>query len=76
LGLVADKDTQMMELLRPSPEEAFVIQNQQVGFAIVIYYFICLLLKWVIACLDFIVQCLSLCIFTLSIKTCECNPKV
>ena len=42
LGFVADKDilehicydfsdTQMMELLRPSLEEAFVIQNQQVG---------------------------------------------
>lgn len=41
LGFVADKDilehicynfqdTQMMELLRPSLEEAFVIQNQQV----------------------------------------------
>jgi len=44
LGFVADKDilehicydfsyTQMMELLRPSLEEAFVIQNQQVGYA-------------------------------------------
>lgn len=43
LGFVADKDilehicydfsdTQMMELLRPSLEEAFVIQNQQVLF--------------------------------------------
>ena len=42
LGFVADKDilehicydfsdTQMMELLRPSLEEAFVIQNQQVN---------------------------------------------
>lgn len=42
LGFVADKDilehicydfsdTQMMELLRPSLEEAFVIQNQQVS---------------------------------------------
>ena len=41
MGFVADKDilehicydfsdTQMMELLRPSLEEAFVIQNQQV----------------------------------------------
>lgn len=47
LGFVADKDilehicydfsdTQMMELLRPSLEEAFVIQNQQVCTAIVI----------------------------------------
>lgn len=47
LGFVADKDilehicydfsdTQMMELLRPSLEEAFVIQNQQVLF----FYFI------------------------------------
>jgi DNA-directed RNA polymerase II subunit RPB2 len=55
LGFVADKDilehicydfadTQMMELLRPSLEEAFVIQNQQVGFAIVIYYL--LTVKW------------------------------
>lgn len=46
LGFVADKDilehicydfadTQMMELLRPSLEEAFVIQNQQV---ILLYY--------------------------------------
>lgn len=45
LGFVADKDilehicydfadTQMMELLRPSLEEAFVIQNQQVFFLI------------------------------------------
>lgn len=44
LGFVADKDilehicydfsdTQMMELLRPSLEEAFVIQNQQVLLA-------------------------------------------
>ena len=44
LGFVADKDilehicydfsdTLMMELLRPSLEEAFVIQNQQVGYA-------------------------------------------
>lgn len=43
LGFVADKDilellcydfadNQMMELLRPSLEEAFVIQNQQVRF--------------------------------------------
>lgn len=43
LGFVSDKDilahicydfadTQMMELLRPSLEEAFVIQNQQVLF--------------------------------------------
>jgi len=49
LGFVADKDilehicydfsdTQMMELLRPSLEEAFVIQNQQVGYANFIYY--------------------------------------
>jgi hypothetical protein len=48
LGFVADKDilehicydfsdTQMMELLRPSLEEAFVIQNQQVGSAIYMY---------------------------------------
>jgi DNA-directed RNA polymerase II subunit RPB2 len=45
LGFVADKDilqhicydlsdTQMMELLRPSLEEAFAIQNQQVGSVI------------------------------------------
>lgn len=62
LGFVADKDilehicydfadTQMMELLRPSLEEAFVIQNQQVGFA-VIYYL--LTVKMVIGCLYFI----------------------
>lgn len=49
LGFVADKDilehicydfadTQMMELLRPSLEEAFVIQNQQVPF---IYFIQC-----------------------------------
>jgi len=49
LGFVADKDilehicydfsdTQMMELLRPSLEEAFVIQNQQVGYANFVYY--------------------------------------
>jgi DNA-directed RNA polymerase beta subunit len=55
LGFVADKDilehicydfadTQMMELLRPSLEEAFVIQNQQVDFAIVTYYL--LTIKW------------------------------
>lgn len=48
LGFVADKDilehicydfsdTQMMELLRPSLEEAFVIQNQQVGSDVVIF---------------------------------------
>src|SRR3954468_7704945 len=53
LGFVADKDilehicydfsdTQMMELLRPSLEEAFVIQNQQVGSTIVIYYYLLL----------------------------------
>lgn len=54
LGFVADKDilehicydfsdTQMMELLRPSLEEAFVIQNQQVGYAIGnLLYIICL----------------------------------
>lgn len=47
LGFVADKDilehicydfsdTQMMELLRPSLEEAFVIQNQQVIIIIII----------------------------------------
>lgn len=46
LGFVADKDilehicydfsdTAMMELLRPSLEEAFVIQNQQVLMALV-----------------------------------------
>lgn len=61
LGFVADKDilehicydfadTQMMELLRPSLEEAFVIQNQQVGFAIVIYFL--LTVKMVIVCLE------------------------
>lgn len=49
LGFVADKDilehicydfsdTQMMELLRPSLEEAFVIQNQQVAFCISRYF--------------------------------------
>ena len=56
LGFVADKDilehicydfsdTQMMELLRPSLEEAFVIQNQQVlvqlldRWKILLFYF-------------------------------------
>jgi DNA-directed RNA polymerase II subunit RPB2 len=59
LGFVADKDilehicydfsdTQMMELLRPSLEEAFVIQNQQVSSAarleeLVLYFNQCLL---------------------------------
>lgn len=52
LGFVADKDilehicydfndTQMMELLRPSLEEAFVIQNQQVpamAFHVLFYF--------------------------------------
>lgn len=64
LGFVADKDilehicydfsdTQMMELLRPSLEEAFVIQNQQVGSTIVIYYYL-LLSKILIASLAFV----------------------
>lgn len=50
LGFVADKDilehicydfkdTQMMELLRPSLEEAFVIQNQQVPILISHWFF-------------------------------------
>ena len=49
LGFVADKDilehicydfadTQMMELLRPSFEEAFVIQNQQVCFCLFFFF--------------------------------------
>jgi DNA-directed RNA polymerase beta subunit len=61
LGFVADKDilqhicydlsdTQMMELLRPSLEEAFAIQNQQVGSVIDIYYSL-VTGKMVIACL-------------------------
>jgi hypothetical protein len=66
LGFVADKDilehicydfsdTQMMELLRPSLEEAFVIQNQQVGSTIYIYIYYSLLTgKMMIACLYFI----------------------
>lgn len=65
LGFVADKDilehicydfadTQMMELLRPSLEEAFVIQNQQVSFAAVIYYL--LPVKMVIGCLRFYIS--------------------
>lgn len=54
LGFVADKDilehicydfsdTQMMELLRPSLEEAFVIQNQQVACLIFIQCFLVVL---------------------------------
>jgi len=63
LGFVADKqilehicydfsDTQMMELLRPSLEEAFVIQNQQVTSLVL--NVICLQPQWCcLSCLEF-----------------------
>lgn len=44
----------MMELLRPSLEEAFVIQNQQVGYATATYSLWIVTAELMISCLDFV----------------------
>lgn len=85
LGFVADKDilehicydfsdTQMMELLRPSLEEAFVIQNQQVPFLASLFNVFFLVYGWrsVIFVLIMIVSVTESCPFCVVILTKIC----